>query len=136
MSSLIKAWLAGFVTVFVISFVWYTVLLAKQYEAWEANVARESELLWSIIAGLAVITLLMAYMYPRGYEGGPPLMEGLRFGALIGLIVGAGTGLIVYGAWAVQAAGVIADAVLNLVAFALAGAAIGWAYGANPKGAM
>ena len=33
------------------------------------------------------VTLIMAYLYPKGYEGGAPTMEGFRFAALIGIIM-------------------------------------------------
>ncbi len=34
------------------------------------------------------IALIMAYLYPRGYEGGSHAVEGLRFGVLLGLFSG------------------------------------------------
>ena len=37
---------------------------------------------------LVVWILIMAYMYPKGYEGGSPAFEGLRFGVLLGLFQG------------------------------------------------
>ncbi|MEE9167015.1 MAG: hypothetical protein V3U24_06100 [Candidatus Neomarinimicrobiota bacterium] len=40
-----------------------------------------------LIAVLAMV-LIMAYLYPKGYEGGPPAGEGLRFGILLGLFAG------------------------------------------------
>jgi hypothetical protein len=54
--------------------------------------------------------------------------DGARFGAVIGLIVGFGVGLILYGTWNLELAGFLADAVFQLVAWSAAGAAIGWAY--------
>jgi len=34
------------------------------------------------------IALIMAYLYPKGYEGGSHAVEGLRFGVLLGLFSG------------------------------------------------
>ncbi len=34
------------------------------------------------------MALIMAYIYPKGYEGGSPVVEGLRFGILMGLFFG------------------------------------------------
>ena len=34
------------------------------------------------------MALIMAYIYPKGFEGGSPLAEGLRFGTLLGLFYG------------------------------------------------
>ncbi len=38
--------------------------------------------------GVLVLTLIMAYIYPKGYEGGSPVTESLRFGILLGLFFG------------------------------------------------
>ncbi len=39
------------------------------------------------VAAYLVLGGLMAYMYPMGYEGGRPHLEGLRFGALVGVLL-------------------------------------------------
>lgn len=35
--------------------------------------------------GALVGVVVMAYIYPKGYEGGAPAIEGAKFGALLGL---------------------------------------------------
>ena len=39
------------------------------------------------IAGTLLAILVLAVMYAKGYQGGPRVLEGARFGALIGLFV-------------------------------------------------
>lgn len=129
MGSLVKAWAASAVLFIVVSGVWYQVLMKEQYGRWEAAVARPEPQLPFILLGLVLVSLVMAYMYPRGYEGGSPAMEGLRFGALIGLLGPVALTLVVYGAYNLQLAGAVIDAVFNLILFALAGAVIGVIYG-------
>ncbi len=45
---------------------------------------------FSYMPFVAVISmsLIMAYIYPKGYKGGTPLSEGFRFGILLGLFAG------------------------------------------------
>lgn len=45
------------------------------------------------IVGMLVALLVLAFIYAKGYEGGSGLMEGLRFGLLVGIFfVGAVVG--------------------------------------------
>ena len=126
MNSLVKSWLAGFVVLFGVSFLWYTAM-AERYDAWDAGVARpEGENFVFIIIGLLVATFVMAYMYPRGYEGGSHVTEGATFGALIGLLVAVGMNMVLYGAYNFSGTGVLVDGIFNLIAFAATGAAIGY----------
>lgn len=48
--------------------------------------------LWPLIAVLAMV-IIMAYLYPKGYEGGSPVAEGLRFGILLGLFAAIPSGI-------------------------------------------
>lgn len=40
------------------------------------------------LGGVLISSLILAYIYPKGYEGGAPLMESTRFGVLMGLFFG------------------------------------------------
>jgi len=42
--------------------------------------------MWAIGLAYLMVGIIMAYMYPKGYEGGSPVGEGLKFGAIIGLL--------------------------------------------------
>jgi hypothetical protein len=44
----------------------------------------------AVLSTIATVTLalIMAYIYPKGYEGGSPVSEGFRFGILMGLFFG------------------------------------------------
>ena len=39
-----------------------------------------------IFLAYLILGLLMAYIYPLGYKEGKPVMEGLRFGIIIGIL--------------------------------------------------
>ena len=71
----------------------------------------------------------MAYMYPKmytkGYEGGTPLGEGMKFGAIIGLLWWLPTNLVLYGVTESPFSMVIVDSAWHVVEEALGGAALG-----------
>jgi hypothetical protein len=50
-----------------------------------------------MLTGVLVAMLFASCIYAKGYEGGTGLMEGLRFGALMGLFVGAYNASVNYG---------------------------------------
>ena len=50
-----------------------------------------------VALGFLVLALLMALVYPKGYKGGSPKLEGLRFGVIVGLIAESPTQLVSYG---------------------------------------
>jgi hypothetical protein len=47
-----------------------------------------------LLAGIFIGSLVVAYIYAKGYEGGTGLAEGARFGVAIGAFVGGYVGLI------------------------------------------
>ena len=82
----VAAWIAYFVVGGVIS----GQLIAKEYKPYEA-VYRSREATMSYfpigIAATLVAMIILAAIYAKGYEGGPGALEGLRFGALIGIFI-------------------------------------------------
>lgn len=72
------------VPTFALGFLWHLVLFKENYDA--LGVFRDDI---SVPLGLFTIIvqgLVLAYLYPLLYRGGPPLREGMRFGAIFGII--------------------------------------------------
>ena len=104
---LVMSAIAGFVAMFIISGLWYMVLMKGYYNDQFADVYRpEFKMVW-IVIGYLVWAFLMAYIYPIGYKGGPPVKEGLKFGILVGLISVLPIGLVLYGAHTVPLTGTL-----------------------------
>ena len=126
--NLLKAWLAGTVTMAVLGGLFHGVLaaayLAGQLPA-GANMATPGHVVWFALP----VTLIMAYLYPKGYEGGTPAMEGLRFGALIGIIMVLPYNVLFVGMFGVGVGAAIIDVPWHLVEQGATGAVIGLAYG-------
>lgn len=62
---------------------WHKILMVQFYTV-ETHASHEGTGI--IFLAYLVLGLLMAYMYPLGYKGGRPWIEGLRFGILIGIL--------------------------------------------------
>ena len=76
--------LAGSVVMWLVAGLWH-MLLVPGFYAVEGEAAHHGGG-GLIIVAYFVLGALMAYMYPIGYKGGKPVLEGLRFGLLIGLL--------------------------------------------------
>jgi hypothetical protein len=121
--------LAAFFVGFLLSGVWHVLLMAEFYESNAAGTARETPLFWAVGLGYLVVGFIMAYMYPKGYEGGSAVSEGLKFGAIIGLLWWLPTNLVFYGAMEGSFAIVLVDGGWHVVEQGLAGVALAMVYG-------
>ncbi|MEM7133084.1 MAG: hypothetical protein AAF702_42680 [Chloroflexota bacterium] len=110
----------------VLNTVYYAVTAAGH--TWEMT--KEEPIMSLMLLNHFVFAALLAYMYPFGYQGRSPVLEGVRFGALMGLVMFVPTGLIVRAAWDVPITPYfLLDIVVAAVVTALMGVAIGLIYG-------
>ncbi len=75
--------LGGGIGMWLLAGLWHEVIMAAFYSA-ETAAAHEGTGI--IFIAYLVLGLLMAYMYPLGYKGGKPWIEGMRFGILVGIL--------------------------------------------------
>ncbi len=61
---------------------WHNLIMANLYE----DVHAHHEGIGIMLVAYIILGLLMSYMYPLGYKGGKPVLEGLRFGIIIGIL--------------------------------------------------
>ena len=124
------AWLLGFLAMFILSGIWYMLIMEEFYKTHCYISARESPLMAYIALGYVVLALLMAYLYPIGYKDGPPAREGFRFGALIGVLWILPYSLVLYGA---TNSGtrmlILVDTIWHIVEQGIGGIVIGTIYG-------
>lgn len=88
-----KTFWTGFVVVYVIAqvigYVVHSVLLAETYQALASIWRPEEEMtsmMWVMFVTSAISLLVFCYIFTRGYEG-RGIMEGVRYGLLIGLLM-------------------------------------------------
>jgi hypothetical protein len=88
---------------------------------------------WAAVVLYVIIVFVMAYMYPIGYAGGKPWLEGLRFGVLIGIIIACVWTQLFLLSCTPSAAAVIVSFLTTLTGPAIGGMAIGFVYGRMGK---
>ena len=121
--------LAAFVVAYLLSGLWHVLLMSDFYDSAAGGTMRDPPLFLPIGLVYLVVGFIMAYMYPKGYEGGSPISEGLKFGAIIGLLWWFPTQLVLYGATEGPFSIVLVDGAWHLVEEGLAGAVLGLIYG-------
>ncbi len=124
----VVAWLAQIAFGYLV----YQGLVADQ---WTSPVFREAldvNFPLGLLASLAGL-FLFSYMYAKGYEGGNGVQEGLRFGALVGLLLvcfGTIWGFVAMPLSAVLTLYLSVGIVLQLT---LSGIVVGWVYRPTPS---
>jgi len=128
----ILAWISAFVVIFLLSMLWYGVIVSGYNAQQFANVLRGPEdfSMLLIIIGYLVLAFILAALYPRGYKGnGSPISQGLRFGLWMGLLWALPTALIESGSYQFPLGARLLDAAYHIVEFIIAGLVISWVYG-------
>ena len=120
---------AAWVVDMIYGFVVYGNLLTAQFQSYPGVFrATADEKLPILFAGLFIGMLALAAIYAKGYEGGSGIVEGVRFGVLIALLM---FGMISLGNYALYNVGrrlAASFAAANFIEMILIGAVIGAAY--------
>lgn len=119
---------SAFVVMFALSWVWHEALMAEFYQMAEYPM-RDSPMMWAVAAGYGVLALLMAWIYPKGYEGGASWVEGAKFGAVIGILWIVPWQLIMYGVMEGTMSMVWVDGGWHIVEQGLGGIALALVHG-------
>ena len=119
---------AGLVVMLVLSWIWHVLVMDDYFRSEFGGVMRADYDYLFIVLGYVVLALLMAYIYPLGYQSGPPEREGLRFGVLIGLLWVLPASLVGLGGLNLSLNGIMVDAVWHLLEQGAGGVAIASAY--------
>ena len=130
-TKMLYAWLAGAVGIIVLGVLWHRVIMGGFYDEQGAAIMREEPQMLFVILALLILAFLMAYAYPIGYKGGSPITEGLKFGALIGLVAFLPFNLIIHGIFNYPLAGALVDAGWHVVEEGVGGVIIALVYGSG-----
>ena len=126
---LIQSTLTGGVGMWVLSGLWHNLILANFYMS-ETEATHEG--IGILLVAYLVLSLIMAYIYPLGYKGGRPVIEGLRFGIVIGLLWVFPHDLAMAGAHGESISYVFKNAAWHLFEQGFGGIIVGLVYGRNP----
>ena len=131
---LILATLLAMVVMGALAALWHGWVLHDFYVA-HSPLRRETLLLRLMGLGYFVLAVMMAVMYPKGYEGGTPWSEGLRFGAFMGVLFTLPRGLVLYGAEGCHTGTLlVVDAAWHLVEQGAGGLVIALVHGGTGRG--
>jgi hypothetical protein len=115
---------AGF-GMWVIAGIWHNLIMANLYKSVHAT----HDGIGLLLIAYLVLALIMSYIYPLGYKGGKPIIEGLKFGAIIGILWVFPHGIAMAGAHGDSLVYVIKNATWHIVEQGLGGIIIGLIYG-------
>jgi hypothetical protein len=124
----ILAGLAGFAVLFAIGALWHIVALGNFYAAHSKFTIDNMAF---VIIGLFLTGFLLSFIYPLGYRGKSPALEGYRFGILMGAVWMVPTGFVIFlGAGIMSPNAFLVDFLWHiLVEEGIAGLVIGLIYG-------
>ena len=127
-TKLVLATVLGFVVMFLVSGLWYLVIMKGYYNEQFSEVYRlEHKMSW-IAIGYLIGAFLLAAIYPIGYKSGEPGQEGLRFGILAGLLMALPMGLTIYGVYTIPLAPTVINIIYQVVEKGIGGTVIGLVY--------
>ena len=134
---LILATLASFVVMFALGGLFHMVI-AKDFMLAHAGIAgdisRKEPLMIYIGLGVLVLAFMMSYMYPKGVEGENHLVQGFKFGMMIGIIWITPFSLILYGSVKMfSLTNVAAPALWHILEQGIGGMVIAMVYGKTQK---
>ncbi|MDH5560591.1 MAG: hypothetical protein OEY59_07005 [Deltaproteobacteria bacterium] len=120
-----QATLASGVVMWGVAGLWHQVIMAQFYQN-ETDATHEGT--GVIFIAYLVLGLLMTYLYSSGKIQGRPVIEGIRFGAIIGLLWVFPHELAMAGAHGEPLSYVFKNAAWHLVEQAIGGFIIAWIY--------
>jgi len=131
---LIYSALAGFAVMFILSGVWYMVVMMEYYEKAMAGVYNASAIveepdLIFIAIGYFIYALIMSYLFPIGFKGGSAVSEGLKFGAIVGALITVPLTFVNMGLLSVSPGPALVDSIYQIVEKAIGGIVIAKVYG-------
>lgn len=134
----VLATLAGFVANFFLGFLIYGILthdfFASHLITDGVMKAEGSEGMLFIAIGALIQSFIMATLYSKWARGVHSAKEGFEFGALIGIFVGFGIGILNYGVMnLLDLNGHLADGVISIIFYGLVGLVIALVYKATSK---
>jgi len=128
----------AFVVMFLLGYLWHVVLMADFYQNNHGEIGavdRETPMLFYIGLGYLSLCLVMAYIYPKGAEGDNHIMDGIKFGAIMGFLWIVPYSSVLYGATIVTSkTAVFGDGLYHIAEGAVGGALIAMIYGKRHGG--
>ena len=122
--------IGGAIVMWLLGGAWHMWIMGGYYADNSVAEALAEPRMQFIILGYVILALLMSYIYPKGYSGGGFVSEGLRFGALMGLVWVLPHAVILHGVeYGATGKLILVDAVWHLVEQGIGGIVMALIYG-------
>ncbi len=121
--------LAYFVITMALAYSWHIILFHDLYVEWGAFTRAEPILAFGMIATL-IQGIIIGYLYPFFYQGGHPIVQGVKFSIIAGLLVYSVMGFATAAKFQIEPVAdfLVYHTIFQLIQFVLAGIALGWIY--------
>ena len=126
---MLLALFAGFIVMFLLAGLWHAVIMEDFYKAHATSNTLAEPNMQFIALGYFILALILAYIYPFGYKGGSPVIEGLKFGMVMGLLWIFPFSTVLFGIMESSGTLFAVDVVWHIVEEGIGGIAIGLVYG-------
>lgn len=128
---LILGTIVGGVIQFLIGGLVYMVILADFYSKHFQLLYRPvyDFKMWAIIVGCVTYAFFLSLIYPKGYKGGSPVSEGMKFGIYIGLLMSVPYVFFFWASYKVSYVGIAVDGIVGLISTIITCIAIALIYG-------
>jgi hypothetical protein len=119
------------VVLFLLGWLLYGILFMDMYKQYFGEFMRpEYDMkIWAYAVANFSQAFFMYIIYSKGYKGGSPFLEGLKFGILISLFMGIPYMFMTWGGMRVSYQGVVFDAILFMILITIAGVLTGIIHG-------
>jgi len=119
------------IILFLLGWLFYGIIFADFFKQYYGHISRaEGDMkIWAFIVASFVQAFFLYMIYSKGYQGGSPMMEGLRFGLLIAFFSAIPYILFTWGGMPVTYQAVIRDGIIIFVMLVIAGTLTGIIHG-------
>jgi len=120
---------AYFVITMAWAYSWHLIWFHDLYVSWGA-ITRAQPIIPLGIAAIVIQGMVMGYLYPFFYKGGNPILQGIKFSLIIGLMVYTVMGFATAAKFQIAPISqfLLYHTIFQAIQFILAGAALGWIY--------
>ena len=133
LKKLLMASVASFAVTFAIGGLWHMKLMHDWYVAHAGamgDISRPEPNMLFIAGGSFLLSLMMSYIYPKGVESDNKMMEGLKFGVMMGILAFMPLELILHGATMIFSKhALLMDGIFQAVNGGIGGIIIAMVYG-------
>ncbi|TQV88459.1 DUF1761 domain-containing protein [Aliikangiella coralliicola] len=121
--------IAYFVITMAWAYPWHVVWFHDLYQSWGA-ITRAHPIVPLGIVAIIIQGVVIGYLYPYFYRGGNPILQGIKFNLIVGLMTYSAMGFATAAKIEIEPVSqfLTYHTIFQIIQFSLTGAALGWIY--------